>query len=135
MLGESVPSPLSSARHWTNLAFGIASLEPLGSVIGADHGVQVLSGRAELPVLARNARLPDPDCWPRQLSSPHFETEPASCTGDWKTPCAASPPPIRVNWPELLVAANNASPDESRRVVSPPFVWTMRVSLRSGVRR
>ena len=54
---------------------------PFGFASGADHSLQVLSGRAELPAEFETPGRSRCRC-PRQLICPHRETEPASCTGD-----------------------------------------------------
>src|SRR5438552_15889519 len=73
--------PRNSPFHWTYRAFGLVT-DP-GAAIGADHSLQVLSGRSEFPERVRNCSPPPSE---RQLKRPQRATPPASCTGDSNVP-------------------------------------------------
>ena len=122
---------LESARHCTKRAFGLAMAEPPGSDTGSDHSLHVRSGRAELPARVRNTsvepgRLLAP---PAQLAPPRYRSRVMHRRFvRYLQPLVHH----RVSsLPEVLVAATMKSFDGSRRVVSPSFVWTSSVSVRS----
>ena len=61
-------------------ALGLRMSESCGLVSGSDQSLQVLSGRAELPLRVSISTLP-PEVL-RQLIRPQRATDPESCTGD-----------------------------------------------------
>src|SRR5438034_9600724 len=73
LTSSRVALPLRSAFHWIYLALGLAT--GAGDATGADHSLQVLSGRSDFPERVPN-RSPLP--WGLPLRRPQRATPPAS---------------------------------------------------------
>src|SRR5262245_47282954 len=114
-----------------NRAFGLVTLEPVGSLSGVDQSLQVRSGRAALPERVRQTSLPEPYGSPIHETLPHRAPVPPSCTGDSYIPSAVGRSDKRYSLPIVPVAAITLSCDCNSRVVSPSFVCAMSVTRRS----
>src|SRR4051812_22465697 len=92
------------------------------AVSGALQSLQVRSGLLELPERVRNCRAAPVGTSARQVTLPHREAVPESCTVDSYEPDAPGPSPMRKMRPMLPVAASTECSLGNRRTVSPSLV-------------